>query len=824
MARIAVNEKTGEAVYFENGQWKPARIAENPEGKKVIFNGQEWKPFEQFTTVQPEQMGMRTATPETTVSGALQSVLRGSAPYAAAATAGTAFGGPVGGVAAPAALFGADVISKSLGYQSPVQSIQGLLTQLGVKEPQSETEKILQAVGEGAGSTLGTLGIGKMLTQSTNPLWQRVGAVLSEAPTTQVAAGGGAAGASEFARQEGAGTGAQIAAGLLGGLAGGAGAAQMSRIGTPAMSTVPEAAMSFENIKFQDFSRLRSSNNRADVKAANSVITAIKEGTGKDYKKVLQAWEQSGSPLSEVNIPQVTKLGQRAASFEKGGDIATNYFANQTRQTEQVSRKAISENVGDVPNFEQMVQNVVQKGQEQARPLYEAAFKSTGGSGAFVRPLEKQLVKEGSDIAKLQKELTGLRNKETMVLGREASQKYNVYAQSNINQEKRDLYQKINDVTNKIDEATYKKQQISDFLEVSRADVAAGKQVVWSPQIQTLLDNPSVKKHIGLAYQIQENLANARGGRANALDFGITGFDQAGDPILSKVPNLKMLDTIKRGLDVAIEGEVKQNGRQSQLGLSLQALRKSLVNEIDTVLGESHPYAQARKVSSDYLSVESAALKGKDFFKTTTGQINLDLKKMTALEKEAYKKGAAAAANEKIGKLLSEGQNPYPKIIGTSDDKNRWKQLLTPEEYTNLEKNLEGQNILYQTKKKVLASAGQRIQLNSDFGPGAEQLLAGSGPRSLIVRNVANFIRNRTTGFNDDMAQSVAEILFEPNPKQKAIIMKKVFESKTFTQQQIQNMKEMFVSVEKVLNKVPVSGQIQALQAPLNQPQQEGGQ
>lgn len=824
MARIAVNEKTGEAVYFENGQWKPARIAENSEGKKVIFNGQEWEPFEQSTTVQPEQMGMRTATPETTVSGALQSVLRGAAPYAAAATAGTAFGGPVGGVAAPAALFGADVISKSLGYQSPVQSIQGLLTQLGVKEPQSETEKILQAVGEGAGSTLGTLGIGKMLTQSTNPLWQRVGAVLSEAPTTQVAAGGGAAGASEFARQEGAGTGAQIAAGLLGGLAGGAGAAQMSRIGTPAMSTVPEAAMSFENIKFQDFNRLRSSNNRADVKAADSVIKAIKEGTGKDYKKVLQAWEQSGSPLSEVNIPQVTKLGQRAASFEKGGDIATNYFANQTRQTEQVSRKAISENVGDVPNFEQMVQNVVQKGQEQARPLYEAAFKSTGGSGAFVRPLEKQLVKEGSDIAKLQKELIGLRNKETMVLGREASQKYNVYAQSNINQEKQDLYQKINDVTNKIDEATYKKQQIADFLEVSRADVAAGKQVVWSPQIQTLLDNPSVKKHIGLAYQIQENLANARGGRANALDFGITGFDQAGDPILSKVPNLKMLDTIKRGLDVAERNEIRQNGRQSQLGLSLQALRKSLVNEIDTVLGESHPYAQARKVSSDYLSVEGAALKGKDFFKTTTGQMNLDLKKMTALEKEAYKKGAAAAANEKIGKLLSEGQNPYPKIIGTSDDKNRWKQLLTPEEYTNLEKNLEGQNILYQTKKKVLASAGQRIQLNPDFGPGAEQLLAGSGPRSLIVRNVANFIRNRTTGFNDDMAQSVAEILFEPNPKQKAIIMKKVFESKTFTQQEIQNMKEMFVSVEKVLNKVPVSGQIQALQAPLNQPQQEGGQ
>ena len=43
---IAVNKQTGEALYLNNGEWKPARIAEHPDGKKVVFNGKDWVPFD----------------------------------------------------------------------------------------------------------------------------------------------------------------------------------------------------------------------------------------------------------------------------------------------------------------------------------------------------------------------------------------------------------------------------------------------------------------------------------------------------------------------------------------------------------------------------------------------------------------------------------------------------------------------------------------------------------------------------------------------------------------------------------------------------------
>ena len=43
---IAVNKQTGVALYLDNGEWKSARVAEHPSGRKVVFNGHDWVPFD----------------------------------------------------------------------------------------------------------------------------------------------------------------------------------------------------------------------------------------------------------------------------------------------------------------------------------------------------------------------------------------------------------------------------------------------------------------------------------------------------------------------------------------------------------------------------------------------------------------------------------------------------------------------------------------------------------------------------------------------------------------------------------------------------------
>jgi hypothetical protein len=55
--------------------------------------------------------------------------------------------------------------------------------------------------------------------------------------------------------------------------------------------------------------------------------------------------------------------------------------------------------------------------------------------------------------------------------------------------------------------------------------------------------------------------------------------------------------------------------------------------------------------------------------------------------------------------------------------------------------------------------------------------------------------------------------------------MKKVFQqNKTFTDRQLENMKDVFLSAEKSLKKIPVSVQVQAIQGPVSQQQEEGQQ
>jgi hypothetical protein len=769
---------------------------------------------------------------ETTAGGLVAAAGRGAAPYAAAATLGAATAGPLGAAAAPTALFAADMITPLVNsvlgtnYSSPSESIQNLLTLAGTPNADTEAERIVQAISSGATSTSAFTGLGKTLLGSANPLAQRVGQVLMESPLAQYFGGGLGSGAAQAVAEAGGGPVPQVLASLLGGVGGARAAGSMSRAGTPAMSVVPETRMNFGDIKFTDFKNMASSNNPADARAANLVIKSVKDATGDQYQNVLKSWEQSGKPLIEVFQQPVTKLGERAASFPKGESVARDYFAKQTSQTQEFARQSISKNVGEVDNFEKMIKTAVEEGQKQAKPLYEKAYKTTGGTAAFIRPLEKQLNQEGNAIAKLQKELSGLKNEETLVLGKEASQKYNVYGQSNINQKKQFLSQKMQDLTEKLNKAISKKQQTSDFLNESRADLAAGKQVVWSPNLQRFLDNAEVQKNLKTAFNIEKNNADSEFRAFTPQDYGIVGFDTAGDPILKKVPNLKMLDMIKKGLDARISSLKNPiTGRYTEEGQSVINLKKSLINEIDNILGKSHPYVKARETAGDYLSIEQRMLEGKDFFKTSTGKMKLNLEKMTIREREAYKKGVASAANTKIEKLIAEGQNPYPRIMGTSGDKMRWRQVLTKEEYTNLEQNLKSQDLLYNTKKQIMGNAAKRAQENQDFGGGLGELMTGSGPRSLIIRNIANFLKNRTTNFNDDMAQSVAQILFEENPKQKAIIMKKVFQqNKNFTDRQLENMKNVFLSAEKSLKKIPVSVQIQAIQGPAFQQQQQEGE
>lgn len=200
-------------------------------------------------------------SPNTTMMGALGAITRGAAPVATGAALGAMAGAPVGGIGAvPGAATGAAIggmatlvgdpvvqaVNSAFGttYATPTEAMEYLLNRVGVAQPRSEAEKILQVVAAGGAGAGGIAGLGRaMQTAGSTPMVQAVGQQLAAQPLQQIAGGAAGAGTGELAGQAaeamGAGPGLTTAAELAGSVAGGAAGARAAGLRPQTAGTLP---------------------------------------------------------------------------------------------------------------------------------------------------------------------------------------------------------------------------------------------------------------------------------------------------------------------------------------------------------------------------------------------------------------------------------------------------------------------------------------------------------------------------------------------------------------------------------------------------------
>lgn len=217
--------------------------APQPAVTAAALSPEEW--LAQQSKAPPPPASVPTAdtsveAPGTTVRGLVGAATRGLAPVATGAALGALVGAPVGGVGAiPGAIAGAgagtlatvigdpvvDTINSVFGtnYTKPTQALEDMLTRIGVAQPKTEAERILQSAVGTAASAGGTAAAGKaveMAAGTAAPVTAAVGRALAAQPGTQVVSGLGAGAASQAAEEAGAGPVGQTVAGLVGGVAG----------------------------------------------------------------------------------------------------------------------------------------------------------------------------------------------------------------------------------------------------------------------------------------------------------------------------------------------------------------------------------------------------------------------------------------------------------------------------------------------------------------------------------------------------------------------------------------------------------------------------
>lgn len=177
------------------------------------------------------------AQPETTVGGMTAGALRGALPIATGALAGAALGAPTGVGVVPGAAAGAGAammtqlvgdplvagLNSILGtdYKAPSQALQDYFTRMGIPEPDTAAERVMQALSGGIAEAIGGIGAARTAAEmGGTQMTREIGEQMAQAPIEQVASGAAGAGAAALAGEAGAGPAGQLVAGLAGGVTG----------------------------------------------------------------------------------------------------------------------------------------------------------------------------------------------------------------------------------------------------------------------------------------------------------------------------------------------------------------------------------------------------------------------------------------------------------------------------------------------------------------------------------------------------------------------------------------------------------------------------
>jgi len=313
---------------------------------------------------------------------------------------------------------------------------------------------------------------------------------------------------------------------------------------------------------------------------------------------------------------------------------------------------------------------------------------------------------------------------------------------------------------------------------------------VDDPRIIDALKNPRFQEFWGKARSIADTEAQAAKLRGeDPSKFALpeiykpTGkFDANGNEILElvKLPDVRTLDYVKRGIDATIEaGYTSAKGMSSAEANALKQLRNVYVNAIDEATGGANsPYLKARQAYSGDMEVLEAMRAGmKDFNKLDHEQVIDMISKMGVAEKDAFRTGVVRDLYSKI--MDPSGNiNAAQRVIGSPEMQAKLQPLFdSPAKFDMFKSALEREAQLFQQSNRILggAATGRRTQARERFeegsGVGAAVADAVSGGFWGSLSNMAARVARSAT-MTDEVAEKVGKLLMSSDPHEVAAAVK----------------------------------------------------
>ena len=334
-------------------------------------------------------------------------------------------------------------------------------------------------------------------------------------------------------------------------------------------------------------------------------------------------------------------------------------------------------------------------------------------------------------------------------------------------------------------------QQEQDMVQNLRAnasnlyDEAYKFGTVNDPTINRVLQNPRFKSFFDEAKKIADNeklAAELRGENpAKYVLDDIFIADEAGNIALSKLPDVRTLDYIKRGMDAVVNRGYKGEGMSSAEANSLKDLKKAMVGALDkaTEVNGVSAYKTARQQYAGDAEVLDALRSGMDDFgKLKYEQVASMMKGFSAAEQEAFKTGVVRNIHAMI-KGPSGNINAAQRITGSDEMTDKLMQLFPSQaKFDMFKAALERESQLFQQANKILSgspTARRQAGIEAfDEGESAINAFVGNSITGGWVNSLMNMAATTATksGISDDVAAKVAKLLSSSKPEEVAAAVK----------------------------------------------------
>jgi hypothetical protein len=298
---------------------------------------------------------------------------------------------------------------------------------------------------------------------------------------------------------------------------------------------------------------------------------------------------------------------------------------------------------------------------------------------------------------------------------------------------------------------------------------ALERNAVWSERLQEFFDDPVTKRGLREGIEVQRLESLALGKKFDPKDYAITNFNEAGDPIISGVPNMRTINLVKKGFDNILEGyRDSTTGRLmlDERGRAIDAVRRSFLSEVDSI---NPDYKRARQLFSGPAQVRDAITTGGEAVSRGRAADNLaQFNLMGDAQKQGHRIGYADKLAERFERP-AQGTNKARTLTSDKAQAELGAQSLyqgpeLPGRADQLNRRLARENTMFDTRQKALGGSNTKENFADDDVMGIDPTIIGqlfTGNFTGAARSALTAGSNLLTGNTPAVREHVARILLQ---------------------------------------------------------------